>query len=212
MFYIYTIQEMVGYKSWLANENERITRRIARRNKYRRKKQKSLVIDLIKPIIEPEIISPINELSVAVQIESNISCNQQLNNQSKRLHDIYIDDKIDLDNQQSFDALCLAIMTIYFSGNMTQNATEMLLLLLQICTETNLPKTFRTLYKKISTQELSYEKIFYCEKCHKRIEISKFKNRRCKICNKWYIYFFFHINSIKLCTNFKDKYILLYTN
>ena len=76
---------------------------------------------------------------------------------------------------------------------MTQNATELLLKLMQICTKTQLPNTFRSLYNQISKNELKYDKKFYCESCNKIVNLENNKTRQCIYCNKWYILIFLFV-------------------
>ena len=82
--------------------------------------------------------------------------------------------------------LAAAIMTVFFYGNMTQKAVNLLIKLINIISVVQVPSKFDNvlsiLLKNSKLDETNYEKRWYCETCFKLCEVAK-ENRFQRDCN-----------------------------
>ncbi len=95
------------------------------------------------------------------------------------------------------DSIYASLLTLFYSGNLTQSAFKLLLEHTQLLTQINLPKSFDQLLNKMKIFESNnYNKTWFCQKCKKETELVYSKQRSCLICNeKLHVYYYSSIKN-----------------
>ena len=79
-----------------------------------------------------------------------------------------------------------ALLATFFSGNLTQTALKTVIELTQLFTPTIIPKNFDFLMTKIVSEQLNYEKVWFCQHCVTKVTLTNNKQRFCSTCKKKY--------------------------
>ena len=85
-------------------------------------------------------------------------------------------------NEESL--MCASLLTVFFSGHLTQTALKLVIEHTQLFTANKLPKSFNQLILRVQNEKLEYEKIWFCQNCHLKIDLNDSKQRICLTCNQ----------------------------
>ena len=90
------------------------------------------------------------------------------------------------------DKICASLLTLFYSGNLTQSAFKLVLEHTQLLTQVTLPKSFDQLLIKMKVFESDeYNKTWFCQKCKKKTNLICSKQRACLICKeKLHVYYY----------------------
>jgi hypothetical protein len=85
------------------------------------------------------------------------------------------------------DDLCIAILSAFYSGKITQSALNINMQLFNIIFENTLPRNFNSLSThllRINGDKIAYDKRWYCNKCNTSTEkLESVFQRMCSMCN-----------------------------
>ena len=95
------------------------------------------------------------------------------------------------------DSIYASLLTLFYSGNLTQSAFKLVLEHTQLLTQIILPKSFDQLLNKMKIFESNdYNKTWFCQNCKKQTELVYSKQRSCLICNeKLHVYYYSSIKN-----------------
>lgn len=89
----------------------------------------------------------------------------------------------DDNNPPNENILCASLLTVFFNANLTQEALKIVIEHTQLFTNIKIPKTFNQLMVRINNEKLDYEKVWFCQYCEVKCELSNTKQRICSSCN-----------------------------
>jgi len=115
---------------------------------------------------------------------------ETINSESSNLNELE-------NNEQNEKFICASLITLFFDSNLTQSALKKVIELMQLLTPIKLPKTFDQLLSKLETENLAYNKIWYCQNCNDEVELARNKQRNCLKCHNklaLYIYFIYYLH------------------
>ena len=95
------------------------------------------------------------------------------------------------DKTEKIEIAC-ALLATFFSGKMTQHALTLVLKLINIINNIQLPSCFDDITKLIlnnDNDKILYKKIWYCSACNKQITIDNRFQRICNFCKERFVCF-----------------------
>ena len=88
--------------------------------------------------------------------------------------------EIDADEQVNY--ICMSLLTLFFAGNLTQTALQLITEYVQMFTKIKVPKTLNSLLNNANIKPFEYSKQNYCQICCKEVTLDRPHQRQCSIC------------------------------
>jgi hypothetical protein len=88
--------------------------------------------------------------------------------------------EIDADEQVNY--ICMSLLTLFFAGNLTQTALQLITEYVQMFTKIKIPKTLNSLLNSSNIKPFDYSKQNYCQLCCKEVTLERPHQRQCSFC------------------------------